>query len=263
MTQPTTEGKIYFISDSHLGVPDAASSLVREKMLVRWLEEARKDASEIYLMGDIFDFWFEYATVVPKGFVRLLGKLAELSDAGITIHYFTGNHDMWMFGYFPAELGIQIFREPEVREIAGKRFLIGHGDGLGSKDRGYKFIKKVFACKLSQWLFARFHPNFGIRLALYFSRKSRVARGDSDEVYGSAEDERLLVYARELIKKEPFDYLVFGHRHLAFDIELEGNSHYVNLGDWVNNYTYAVFDGHKLELKAWLPENEHKIIRKV
>lgn len=261
MTTSTAGGKIYFVSDSHLGVPDAASSLVREKLLVRWLEEIRTDATEIYLLGDIFDFWFEYATVVPKGFVRLLGKLAELSDAGIQIHYFTGNHDMWMFGYFPAELGIQIYREPEDREINGKHFLIGHGDGLGTNDHGYKFIKKVFASKLSQWLFARLHPNFGIKLALYFSRKSRVARGDSDEIFGSAEDERLLVYARELLKTNDYQYMIFGHRHLPFDIELEGGAHYINLGDWVNNYTYAVFDGETLALKAWLPENEHKIIR--
>lgn len=261
MTQEPFKGKIYFISDSHLGVPDAASSLEREKLLVSWLEEIRKDASEIYLMGDIFDFWFEYATVVPRGFVRLLGKLAELSDAGIPIHYFTGNHDMWMFGYFPTELGIQIYREPETRKIAGKRFLIGHGDGLGSKDYGYKFIKKVFACKFFQWLFARLHPNFGIRLALYFSRKSRVARGDSDEIYGSELDERLLMYAKELVKNESYDFLIFGHRHLPFDIELEGGAHYVNLGDWVNCFTYAVFDGEQLELKSWFPEKEHKIIR--
>lgn len=263
MTQRSKGEKVYFISDSHLGVPDRESSLKREKLMVQWLEAIRGDAAEIYLMGDIFDFWFEYATVVPKGFVRLLGKLAEISDEGTPIHYFTGNHDMWMFGYFPQELGIDIYREPQVKDILGKRFLIGHGDGLGSKDYGYKFIKKVFAAKFFQWLFARFHPNFGVRLALYFSRKSRVARGDSDEIYGSPLDERLLVYAQELVKKEAYDYLLFGHRHLAFDITLETGAHYINLGDWVNNFTYAVFDGEKLELKAWLPEKEGKIIRQL
>lgn len=259
-TQPGPS-KIYFLSDSHLGVPYYAASRVREQRLVAFLERARADASEIYLLGDIFDFWFEYATVVPKGYVRLLGKLAELSDQGIKIHYFTGNHDMWMFGYLPRELGIDIYREPVVREIAGKRFLIGHGDGLGSSDHGYKFIKKMFSCHFFQWLFARLHPNFGIRLALYFSRKSRVARGDTDEVCQGPQRERLLVYAQDLVAREHYDYLIFGHRHLPFDIELQGGGRYINLGDWVSLYTYAVFDGNRLELKSDEAGQEARIIR--
>jgi UDP-2,3-diacylglucosamine hydrolase len=258
---PSASNRTYFVSDSHLGVPDAASSRLREKLLVQWLDEVKQDAGEIYLLGDIFDFWFEYRTVVPKGYVRLLGKLAEMADSGIKIHYFTGNHDMWMFDYFPEELGIDIFREPEVRTIGGKRFLIGHGDGLGSKDHGYKFIKKVFASRFSQWLFARLHPNFGVSLALYFSRKSRVARGDTDEKYLGADKERLLEYAHQRLQTESFDYFVFGHRHLPFDVPVGATAHYVNLGDWVSTFTYAVFDGQELSLKSFKPELVHKIIR--
>jgi UDP-2,3-diacylglucosamine hydrolase len=242
-------------------VPSASKSLERERLLVRWLEEVRQDAAEIYLLGDIFDFWFEYKTVVPKGYVRLLGKIAEIVDAGIKVHYFTGNHDMWMFSYFPEQFGIRIDRKPVARDINGKRFFIGHGDGIGPKDRGYKFIKRVFANRFSQWLFARLHPNFGISLALFFSRKSRVARGDTDEIYRGAENERILVYTKEVLKKEHFDYFIFGHRHLPFDVHVGENSRYINLGDWVVHFSYAVWDGGDLHVKLYCPDNGKTIIR--
>jgi UDP-2,3-diacylglucosamine hydrolase len=263
LTDTTSSGKIYFISDSHLGVPDHKKSLEREKLLVRWLDEVRKDASEIYLLGDIFDFWFEYRSVVPKGYVRLLGKLAEIADSGIKIHYFTGNHDMWMFGYFPQELGIEITRTVVDREIAGKHFLIGHGDGIGPKDGGYKFIKKVFANRFSQWLFARIHPNLGIHIALYFSRKSRVARRDTDEIFRGADDERLLVFAKQKIQQQHYDFLVFGHRHLPFDLKITENTRYINLGDWVVHFTYAVFDGNDMKLIMYKPDTGKKIITSI
>ena len=244
-------GKIYFISDFHLGAPDAASSLVRERKIVRWLSHAAHDASEIYLMGDVFDFWFEYKHAVPRGYVRLLGKLAELSDRGIKLHYFTGNHDMWVFDYLPKEIGVVLYREPIEREVGGKRFYIGHGDGLGPGDHGYKFIKKVFANKVCQWLFARLHPNFGIPLALYFSRKSRIATGTSDEKFLGEEKEWLVVYSKEILATKHFDYFVFGHRHLPLDIQLNDRSRYLNLGEWITHFTYAVFDGTELRLEKF------------
>jgi UDP-2,3-diacylglucosamine hydrolase len=248
------------MSDSHLGVPDRASSLEREKLLVRWLDDIRHDAAEIYLLGDIFDFWFEYATVVPKGFVRLLGKLAELSDSGIRIHFFTGNHDMWVFRYLSGETGMEVYRKPVFREIGGKRFMIGHGDGLGAADHGYKLIKKIFSGRLCRWLFARIHPNLGVRIALFFSRRSRVARGDTDEIYRGAANERLLVYAQEFLKDEQVDYFVFGHRHLPFDVSIGGHSRYINLGDWVTHFTYAVFDGRDIRLKFYVQKEGKRII---
>jgi len=241
--------KIYFISDSHLGVPDYKSSLEREKLMVKWLDAVKNDASEIYLLGDIFDFWFEYKTVVPKGYVRLLGKLAEISDAGIKLNYFTGNHDMWIYDYFEKELNATIFKEPIQRTYGKFKFYIGHGDGLGPDDHGYKFIKKVFSNQFNQWLFARLHPNFGINLALYFSRKSRIANGNTDEVFLGEEKERLIVYAKEILQKEHFDFFIFGHRHLPLDIKIADNSRYLNIGDWVKSFSYIVFDGEKLELK--------------
>ncbi len=243
--------KIYFISDFHLGVPNHEKSLVREKQIVKWLDEIKGDAQELFLVGDVFDFWFEYKTAVPKGFVRLLGKLAELADSGIPIHFFTGNHDMWAFDYLEQEIGLSIYRNPVTREFNGKRFFIGHGDGLGPKDYGYKFIKKVFASKVCQWLFARLHPNLGIGIAQYWSRKSRIGNGTKDELFLGNDKERLVIFCKDVLKKEHFDYFIFGHRHLPLDIELSDSppSRYINLGEWVNYFSYAVFDGKTTELK--------------
>jgi UDP-2,3-diacylglucosamine hydrolase len=243
--------KIYFISDFHLGVPNDTDSRKREEKIVSWLNSIKHDAQILYLMGDVFDYWFEYKEVVPRGYVRLLGKLAELSDAGVEMHYFTGNHDMWVFDYLPKEIGLQVHRAPIQKEYNGKKFFLGHGDGLGPGDFGYKFIKKVFANKLSQWLFARVHPNTGIGLMKFFSRKSRIATGTSDDVYLGDDKEWLMIYCREVLQKEHYDYFIFGHRHLPLDKQLNGQSRYINLGEWINHFTYAVFDGQELLLKKF------------
>jgi len=246
--------KIYFLSDFHLGVPDYESSLEREKRVVAFLDEIKNDAGEIYLLGDIFDFWFEYKSVVPKGFIRLLGKIAEITDAGIPVHFFTGNHDMWMFDYLPKELNVTIYKKPIIKEYNGKKFFIGHGDGLGPGDKGYKFIKWVFANPICQWLFARLHPNFGISLAQYWSGKSRVA---TENLKFLGEDKEFqIIYAKERLLKEHFDYFIFGHRHVPLDIRLSENSRFINLGDWIINNSYAVFDGNELELKYYTEINE-------
>lgn len=240
--------KIYFASDQHLGAPNHEHSLIREKHFVRWLDAVSEDAEEIYLLGDLFDFWFEYRSAVPKGFVRVLGKIAELTDCGIRVSLFTGNHDMWMFNYLPREIGVTIHREPIDREFNGKRFYIGHGDGLGPGDYGYKFIKKVFRNPLCQWLFARLHPNFGIGLANFFSSRSRIANAGNDKTFLGEENEWLVIYAKEVLEKQHYDFFVFGHRHLPLDIKLNDSSRYINLGEWVSDFTYAQFDGESLEL---------------
>lgn len=240
--------KIYLISDFHLGVPDREKSLERERKIIRFIDSIKKDVDELYLLGDVFDFWFEYKTVVPRGYVRLLGKIAELTDAGIPVYYFTGNHDMWTFDYLQTELNVIVHRQPIEKEYNGKKFYIGHGDGLGPGDHGYKFIKKVFASPLCQWLFARLHPNFGIGLANYFSRKSRIATGNSDEKFLGEEKEWLVIHSKELLEKKHYDYLVFGHRHLPLDISINGKSRYINLGDWIRYDSYAEFDGESLRL---------------
>lgn len=231
-------------------MPDYNSSLVREKKIVAFLDSIKDDASEIYIMGDVFDFWFEYKHVVPKGFVRLLGKLAELNDTGIKLHYFTGNHDMWTFDYLPNEIGVTLYRAEIERTIEGKIFVIGHGDGLGPGDHGYKFIKKVFANKFCQWLFARLHPNAGIALANYWSRKSRAATGSFDEKFLGDDKEYLVQHIKHYLETKPADFFIYGHRHLPIDMRIE-NSRYINLGDWISYFTYAVWDGEKLELKKY------------
>jgi UDP-2,3-diacylglucosamine hydrolase len=243
--------KIYFISDFHLGVPNDKDSRKREDKIVAWLNSISHDVQILYLMGDVFDYWFEYKEVVPRGYVRLLGKLAELSDAGVEMHYFTGNHDMWVFDYLPKEIGLQVHRAPIQREYNGKKFYLGHGDGLGPGDFGYKFIKKVFANKLSQWLFARVHPNTGIGLMKFFSRRSRIATGTSDDVYLGDDKEWLMIFSREILQKEHYDYFIFGHRHMPLDKQLNNQSRYINLGEWINHFTYAVFDGQELQLKKF------------
>ena len=240
--------KVYFASDFHLGINGIETSSQREKRIVDWLESIRHDAEAIYLVGDLFDYWFEYSQAIPRGFVRLLGKLADLRDSGIDIYAFTGNHDMWMFGYFEEELGIPVYREPIKRQFNGKNFLIGHGDGLGPGDHGYKFIKKVFASPVSQWLFARIHPNSGIRLMKYFSGQSRDMTSVPD--FLGEDREWLVQYAKDVLEKEEIDYFIFGHRHLPLDITLnDRGSRYINLGDWLSYYTYAVFDGDDVQLK--------------
>lgn len=243
--------KIYFASDQHLGAPNYEHSLTREKHFVKWLDTVKTDAQEIFLLGDLFDFWFEYKTAVPRGYVRMLGKLAEITDSGIPVTFFTGNHDMWMFDYFPKEIGVTLYKDPIEYEVNGKRFYIGHGDGLGPGDHGYKFIKKVFRNPLCQWLFARLHPNFGIGLANYFSSKSRIANADSDKKFLGEENEWLAIFAKEQLEKQHYDYFVFGHRHLPLDLKVGENSRYINLGEWVTDFTYGVFDGQNFELKEF------------
>lgn len=252
--------KIYFLSDFHLGAPDHASSLQREKTIVEFLDKIKHDASEIFIVGDIFDFWYEYRKVVPKGYVRLLGKLAELTDSGIPIHFFVGNHDMWMKDYFQKELNIPVYYEPKEFERQGKTFLIGHGDGLGPGDHGYKRLKKIFRNPLCQWMFGILPPIAGMGLANYLSRRSRVKTGSSEETFLGEDNEWLIVYCKDVLQRKNFDFFVFGHRHLAIDYRLNNSSRYINLGDWIRYYTYAIFDGTDLILTSYKGYND-KIIR--
>ncbi|MCZ2222118.1 MAG: UDP-2,3-diacylglucosamine diphosphatase [Chitinophagales bacterium] len=249
MTISDTSKNIYFLSDFHLGAPDYQSSLEREKKIVAFLDSIKQSASEIFILGDMFDFWFEYKTVVPKGYTRLLGKLAEITDTGIPIYFFVGNHDMWMNGYFEKELNIKVYYEPKIFERFGKKLFIGHGDGLGPGDHGYKFIKKIFRNKICQWLFGALHPSWGIGIANYFSRKSREKTGTSDEHFLGEDKEWLYIFSKEKLKEEHFDYFIFGHRHYPIKLSISENSYYINIGDWINNFTYAVFDGNTIEIK--------------
>ncbi len=247
--------KIYFVSDFHFGIPDHARSLEREKLFVKWLEEVSKDAEEIFLMGDLFDFWFEYRTAIPKGYVRLLGKLAELHDRGIPLHLFRGNHDMWAFDYLTKEVGIALHGNPEIHEFGGKKFYLAHGDALGPGDHGYKFIRKVFRNRFNQWLFRWMHPDIGIRMGLYWSRRSRyanLARENHEEIDKKLIHERLTVHSREILKSNPdISFFIYGHWHVPMDIPLADNVRQISLGDWLTHFTYAVFDGAELKLEKF------------
>jgi len=243
--------KVYFSSDNHLGAPTAQASKPREQKFLRWLDHIRPDAHAIFLMGDLFDFWFEYKTVVPKGFVRVLGKLAEFRDSGIEIYFFVGNHDLWMSGYFEEELGIPVYHNPKTFTINNSSFFLGHGDGLGPNDKGYKRMKKIFRNSFFQWLFRWVHPDIGVRLGHYFSVKNKLISGDEDEVFHGEDKEWLIVYAKHKLETEHYDYFVFGHRHLPMKVDLGQQATYYNLGDWISHYTYGVFDGEAFELRTF------------
>jgi UDP-2,3-diacylglucosamine hydrolase len=240
--------KIYFASDQHLGAPTAELSLPREQKFVAWLDEIKHDAAAIFLLGDLFDFWFEYKTVVPKGFVRVLGKLAEIRDSGIPIYFFVGNHDLWMNDYFEKELNIPVYHTTKEFTYNGKEFLIGHGDGLGPGDKSYKRMKKVFKNPFSKWLFRWLHPDLGVKLAQYLSVKNKLISGDEDVVFLGEEKEWLVQYSKRKLETKHYDYFIFGHRHLPMNIKVGEHSAYVNLGDWINFFTYGVFDGTSFEL---------------
>ncbi len=243
--------KIYFASDNHLGAPNKEASLPREKKFVAWLDEIKHDAAAIFLLGDLFDFWFEYKTVVPKGFVRTLGKLAEISDSGIPIYFFVGNHDLWMNGYFENELNIPVYHKPQEFTFNNTSFFIAHGDGLGPYDKGYKRMKKVFTNPVFKWFFKWLHPDIGVRIAQYMSVKNKLISGEHDATYLGEDKEWLILYSKSKLKDSHHDYFIYGHRHLPMEVPLENNSKYVNLGDWIDYYTYGVFDGKHFALKTY------------
>jgi len=243
--------KVYFASDFHFGIPDRASSIAREKRVCKWLEEIRHDAEHLYLVGDLFDAWFEYGKVIPKGYTRFLGKLAELSDSGLKIEAFTGNHDLWMLDYFMDELNIPVHHEPIEREFNGKKFFIGHGDGLGPGDHGYKLLKKVLRNPLAQWLYRRVHPDTGVGMAEWFSKRGPKHVDSEKEKFQGPDKEYLVQFCLEKLNEEYFDYFIFGHRHLALHYPLPQNSLYINLGDWIKYDSYGVFDGKELKLEYY------------
>lgn len=242
--------KIYFASDIHLGLPSHEKSLHREKLFVQWLDMAKQDAKEIYLVGDIFDFWYEYRKVIPKGFTRFLGKIAEIADSGIPVHFFTGNHDVWMFDYFPKELGVTVHRAPIVKEFDGKQFLIAHGDGLGKGDRCYKLLKWIFTNRVLQWMFSRLHPNLALWFGNKWSVSSRYSKNITHKFRG--EDELITKFSRQTLQHEKYNYFVFGHWHSPVIYNLEKDSHLVLLGDWIENNTYGVWDGANFSLLRYL-----------
>jgi UDP-2,3-diacylglucosamine hydrolase len=242
--------KVYFASDFHLGIPNHATSLQREKLICNWLENIAPTAEHIFLLGDLFDAWIEYKLVVPKYFTRFLGTLAKLSDAGIPITVFVGNHDLWMYGYFEKELNIPVLHEPVKVSINSAQFLLGHGDGLGPGDAKYKALKKLMTNKVCQKLFSWLHPDVGVRFGNYFSQ-SGYDKKEHEQVF-LGEKEFLIQFCKAHVQIEPIDYFVFGHRHYKLQHAITPQSTYINLGDWLQYNSYGAFDGtsfHLLEHK--------------
>lgn len=243
---------IYFASDFHLGVDTTdQSSKEREQKIIRWLDSIEPSCEALYLLGDVFDYWFEYKKVIPKGHVRFLGRLAQFVESGIPVHLFTGNHDMWLSSYLEEEIGLTLYKNPIEINLHSKKFILGHGDGLGPGDRGYKFIKKIFRSPINQWLFARLHPNLGISMMQFFSGKSRAYDKD-DKNFSHPEKEWLVQYCEAEIEKKEIDFFIFGHRHLPIDYTLSNKkSRYINLGDMMSFNSYAVLEQGKLILTSY------------
>jgi UDP-2,3-diacylglucosamine hydrolase len=250
--------RIYFASDLHLGLPTHKESLPREKLFIKWLDSIKPDAAELYLLGDIFDFWFEYRQVVPKGYNRFIGKIAEFTDAGIPVYFFSGNHDVWMFNYFQDELGVEVHHKPLIKEILNKKFFLAHGDGLGKGDIGYKLLKSIFTNPALQWLFARLHPNFSLWFGNQWSVSSRYSKELTHEFRGEAE--LITKFTRAELERHHFDFFIFGHWHSPVIHPLNESSNLVILGDWLVNNTYSVWDGEALKLMRFIDEGEDIVL---
>lgn len=246
--------EIYFLSDAHLGSLAIPHGRMHERRLVGFLDRIKHKAEAVYLLGDIFDFWYEYKTVVPKGYTRLLGKLSELSDIGVEIHYFTGNHDLWVGDYFERECGMTLHRRSATVELYGKVFYLAHGDGLGMGDHKYKILRKIFHDPTCQRLFSAIHPRWGMAFGLDWAKHSRLKRADGKEPeYMGENKEPLVLFAKDYLKTHPdINYFIFGHRHIELDLMLTHESRLLILGDWINLFTYAVFDGEHLFLENYI-----------
>ena len=251
---------VYFLSDAHLGSRAIEHGRTQERRLVNFLDSIKYKASAVYLLGDMFDFWYEFKTVVPKGYTRFLGKLSELTDIGVEVHFFTGNHDIWCGDYLTKECGVIMHREPLTPEIYGKEFYLAHGDGLGDPDKKFKFLRSMFHNEFLQVLFSAIHPRWSMELGLNWAKQSRLKRIDGKEPDYMGEDkEFLILYTKEYLKSHPnINYFIYGHRHIELDLMLSATARITILGDWINYFSYAVFDGENLFLENFI-EGETKL----
>jgi len=251
---------VYFLSDAHLGSLAIDHRRTQERRLVNFLDSIKHKASAVYLLGDMFDFWYEFKTVVPKGYTRFLGKLSELTDLGVEVHFFIGNHDIWCGDYLETECGVILHREPMTTEICGKEFYLAHGDGLGDRDMGFKLLRTLFHSHTMQRLFSALHPRWSVALGLHWAKHSRLKRIDGkDPDYMGEDKEPLVLYTKEYLKGHPgINFFIYGHRHIELDLMLSSTARIVILGDWINFFSYAVFDGEHLFLENYI-EGETKL----
>lgn len=245
----SAQKKIFFASDFHLGAPNSNESLLREKKIVKWLEIIKSEAQELFILGDVFDFWYEYRYLAPKGYFRFLSKIAEFTDEGIPVTFFKGNHDMWMKEYLPKAIGVKIYDDTLDLNINNVKFQIGHGDGLGPGDYSYKILRKLFRNKIAQWFFSRVHPNFSFWVANSWSANSRLHNDDDKKHLG--DKETIYQHCLSEEQKQHRDYYIFGHRHLPMEMKVGDKSKYINLGEWITDFTYGVFDGKSFNLEKF------------
>lgn len=251
---------VYFISDSHLGSWALDHKRTQERRLVRFLDDIKDKAAAVYMLGDMFDFWFEWKNVVPKGYTRFLGKISELTDLGVEVHFFTGNHDIWAFDYLESECGVILHHKPLTTEIYGKEFMIAHGDGMGDPSKSFKLIRSIFHNKACQWLFGNLlHPDWAMWFGLSWARNSRLKHGNSEPPYMGENKEHLVIYTKEYMKEHPsVDFYIYGHRHIDLDLMLSKKSRMMILGDWITQFSYAVWDGEHLYMENYI-EGETKL----
>lgn len=247
---------IYFISDAHLGSLATENGREQERLLVAFLDSIKNKAEAVYMLGDMFDFWYEYRHVVPKGFSRFLGKLSELTDSGVEVHYFLGNHDIWAYSYLQDECGVVLHKAPVTTVINGKTFFLAHGEGLGETSRGFRFIQSVFHNKTCQILFSALHPRWGMSFGLNWAKHSRLKREDGRErPYMGEDKEYLVLWTKEhMAHHADIDYYIFGHRHIELDLMLSKSVRMFILGDWISQFTYAVYDGKYISLQTYQSE---------
>lgn len=246
--------KIYFISDAHLGARFHTDHRAIEKKLVRWLDSVKETASAIFMLGDMFDYWYEYKYVVPKGFIRFLGKLAELSDSGVEIHIFIGNHDVWLFNYLPEEVGAIIHRDVLTVELLGQRFFLGHGDEIDYRSRSFRLLRKLFRNRFCQWLYAGIHPRWSFRFALSWSLNSRKSelKKNQELTYAGEAAEYMVEFAKDYLRTHPdINFFIFGHRHIMLDLMLTKTSRLLIAGDWMKLFSYIEWDGKELSLNQF------------
>lgn len=253
--------KIYFAADAHLGSLAFKSHLYNEKKLVRWMDSIKADCEALYLLGDMIDFWFEHKLVIPKGYARFFGKIAEFTDAGIPVYWFTGNHDIWLFNYVQKELGVIVYDRPLEITLHGKKFYMAHGDGLGDPSLQFRMLRKIFHNRFCQILFAAIHPRQSIGFGLEWAKRSRLKREREPEVYLGEDKEYLIQFAKKNtaeLKERAADFYIFGHRHILIDLAISSKSRVIILGDWIHQFSYGEFDGNNFQLKIFEEEDSIK-----
>ena len=245
---------IYFLSDAHLGSRANKHGRTQERRLVRFLDSIKEKAGAVYLLGDMFDYWYEYKYVVPKGYTRLLGKLSELTDLGVEVHFFTGNHDIWAFDYLEKECGVILHFQPVTVELGDKIFFLAHGDGLGDPNPTFKLLRAIFHNRFCQILFSAIHPRWGMEFGLSWAKQSRLKHEAEDPPqYLGENKEHLVLIAKDYLRTHPnVNFFLFGHRHIELDLMLSRTTRILILGDWITHFTYAVFDGEQLWMENYI-----------